>query len=58
MASIIDIYTKTPPKTGKINTKGTDKMPIESKKETDAVLTKARHGKLNTATKYSDMVKK
>jgi hypothetical protein len=58
MASIIDIYTKTPPKTGKIDSKGHDKKPLETSKESDAALTKARHGKLNTSMKYSDMVKK
>jgi hypothetical protein len=58
MASIIDIYTKTQPKTGKIDTKGHDKMPIETGKASDTALTKARHGKLNTSTKYSDTIKK
>ena len=28
MASILDIYKKTPPKTGMIDTKGKDKTPI------------------------------
>jgi hypothetical protein len=58
MASIIDIYKKTPPKTGKIDTKGHDKKPIETSKEDDTTLTKARHGKLDTSKKYSDTVKK
>ena len=28
MASILDIYKKTPPKTGMIDTKGKDKTPL------------------------------
>jgi hypothetical protein len=67
MASILDIYTKTPPTTGKIDTKGGDIEPIgadnaykpskDLSKDAKA-LKKARGGDLNTTKKYSDMVKK
>lgn len=60
MSNILDIFEKTPPKTGKIDTKGKDKTPIEpdgglnlAKNETK--LQKARGGVLNTK-KYSDTV--
>jgi hypothetical protein len=61
MASILDIYKKTPPKTGLIDSKGKDKTPISvdggknlAKDETK--LKKARGGELNTVKKYSDSV--
>jgi hypothetical protein len=62
MASIIDIYEKTPPKTGKIDSKGKDKTPIEADGGLDLAkneprLKKARGGDLKI-TKYSDTVKK
>ena len=62
MANIIDIYTKTPPTTGKINSKGTDKTPIEADggldlSKNESRLKKARGGDLNTK-KYSDSVKR
>ena len=63
MSKILDLYGKTGPKTGAANLKGGDKTPINadggkdlSKDETR--LSKARHGKVNTSKKYSDMVKK
>lgn len=62
MASILDIYTKTPPKTGKVDIKGKDKTPIEPDGGNDLAknesrLKKARGGELNTK-KYSDTVTK
>lgn len=60
MASILDIYKKTPPKTGLVNTKGGDKTPINADggkdlSKDDTKLTKARGGKLQEK-KYSDTV--
>lgn len=62
MASIIEIFEKTPPKTGKIDSKGKDKTPIEADgglnlSKDDGKLKKARGGELNTK-KYSDSVKR
>ena len=63
MASIIELYGTTGPKTGAANIKGGDKTPINadggrnlSKDETR--LAKARKGVVNTSKKYSDMAKK
>jgi hypothetical protein len=67
MASILDIYTKTPPTTSKINSKGGDVEPIgadnaykpsKDLSKDEVKLKKARGGDLNTTKKYSDMVKK
>lgn len=60
MASILDIYKKTPPKTGLVNTKGGDKTPINADggkdlSKDESKLTKARGGKLQEK-KYSDTV--
>jgi hypothetical protein len=52
--AILDLYNKSLPKTGKIDTKGKDKQPIESSKENDATLAKARGGKLKEA-KYDSV---
>ena len=67
MASIIEMFEKTPPKTGKIDAKGVDKTPIDSAKfpfagskdlvKDEKRLEKARGGALNTK-KYSDTIKK
>ena len=62
MASIIDIYEKTPPKTGKIDSKGKDKTPIEADggldlSKNESRLKKARGGDLNQK-KYSDTFKR
>ena len=62
MASILEIFEKTPPKTGKIDSKGKDKTPIEpdgglNLAKDEKKLQKARGGALNTK-KYSDSVKK
>ena len=62
MASILDIFEKTPPKTGKIDTKGKDKTPIEpdggkNLATNESALKKARGGTLDTA-KYSDTVRR
>jgi hypothetical protein len=62
MASIIDIYEKTPPKTGKIDPKGKDKTPIEADggldlSKNESRLKKARGGDLNQK-KYSDTFKR
>ena len=69
MATILDIYAKTPPKTGAANVKGVDTTPIgtdnprgEMKPSKDLSkdekkLFKARGGVLKTA-KYSDYIKK
>lgn len=62
MASILDIYTKTPPKTGKLDSKAKDKTPINpdgglNLASDDTKLQKARGGKLNEK-KYSDTFKK
>ena len=61
MASILDIYTKTPPKTGMIDIKGKDKTPLNpdggKNLATDEIkLKKARGGELNNTRKYSDSV--
>ena len=60
MASILDLYGKTGPKTGQINAKGSDKTPITADGGKDlskpVSLEKARLGKLNT-TKYSETFK-
>jgi len=62
MASIIELYGTTGPKTGMIDPKGKDKTPINpdggldlAKNETR--LLKSRGGVLNTK-RYSDSVKK
>lgn len=62
MASILEIFEKTPPKNGKIDTKGKDKTPIEpdgglNLATDDKKLKKARGGDVNTK-KYSDYVKR
>lgn len=62
MASIIEIFEKTPPTTGKIDSKGKDKTPIEpdgglNLSTDEGKLKKARGGDLNTK-KYSDSVKR
>jgi hypothetical protein len=57
MASIIDIYKKGIPTTGKVDTKGKMKSPIEKTKFDDTTLTKARHGNISTSKKYSDTFK-
>lgn len=62
MASILEIFEKTPPKTGKIDTKGKDKTPIDpdggaNLATDDKKLQKARGGSLDTK-KYSDTVKR
>jgi hypothetical protein len=65
MPSIIDIYKKSIPTTGKANTSGTDKTIIEDKKSDDKTIDKARHGVLGNLTggydpktPYSSTVKK
>jgi hypothetical protein len=60
MASILDIYKKTPPKTGMIDIKGKDKTPIspdggKTLAGDDRAIVKARGGKLQEK-KYSDTV--
>jgi hypothetical protein len=60
MASILDIYKKTPPKTGMIDSKGGDKTPLnpdggKNLAKDDKAITKARGGKLQEK-KYSDSV--
>jgi hypothetical protein len=60
MASILDIYKKTPPKTGMIDIKGKDKTPIspdggKNLATDDRAIAKARGGKLQEK-KYSDTV--
>jgi hypothetical protein len=61
MASILDLYGKTGPKTAQINKNGKDKTPlsVDGGKDLakDTSLEKVRHGKLNT-NKYSDTFKK
>jgi hypothetical protein len=62
MASILDIYTKTPPTTGKIDPKGKDKTPIDSDgglnlSKDDVKLERARGGKLNIKP-YSDSIQR
>jgi hypothetical protein len=62
MASILDIYKKTPPATGKIDIKGKDKTPIEpdgglNLSKDDIKLEKARGGKMNIKA-YTDSVKR
>ena len=63
MASIIDIYTKSIPKTGVANIKGGDKTPISADGGTnlsadETKLSKARKGAVNTTKKYSELFKK
>lgn len=63
MASILELYGTTGPKTGTIDSKGKDKTPIEpdgglNLAKDEKKLKKARGGDLNTTKKYSDMVKK
>jgi hypothetical protein len=62
MASIIDIYKKSTPSNGKVNTKGGDVEPIgdanafkpsRDLSKDEKALAKARGGALNTK-KYSD----
>ena len=60
MASILETFLKTPPTTGKINSTGKDKTPIEADggldlSKDEKKLKKARGGDLNTK-KYSDTV--
>jgi hypothetical protein len=60
MASILDIYKKTPPKTGIVNTKGGDKTPLNADggknlSTDEKAIVKARGGALNSK-KYSDTV--
>jgi hypothetical protein len=62
MASILDIYKKTPPKTGIVDVKGGDKTPLNADGGKDlstneTAILKARGGKLNEK-KYSDSVKR
>ena len=62
MASILELYEKSVPTTGKIDPKGTDKTPINSDggknlSKDEKALKKARGGNLNTL-KYSDTIKK
>ena len=42
--SLVDLYTKSTPKTAKIDAKGTDKTPIEGSKKLTTDLSKPRHG--------------
>ena len=63
MASIIDIYTKSIPKTGVANIKGGDKTPISAEGGTnlstdETKLSKARKGAVNSTKKYSELFKK
>jgi hypothetical protein len=63
MASIIDIYTKSIPKTGVANIKGGDKTPISADggvnlTTDESKLSKARKGAVNTTKKYSELFKK
>jgi len=63
MASIVDIYTKSTPKTGVANIKGGDKTPInvdggKNLAADETKLSKARGGKVNTTKKYSELFKK
>jgi hypothetical protein len=63
MASILELYGTTGPKTGTIDSKGKDKTPIEPDGGLDLAkdekkLKKARGGDLNTTKKYSDSVKR
>ena len=63
MASIVDIYTKSTPKTGVANIKGGDKTPISADGGTnlttdESKLSKARKGAVNTTKKYSELFKK
>lgn len=66
MASILEMFEKTPPKTGKIDKKGVDKTPIGLEEPFDPsrdlvkdekALDRARGGALNTS-KYSESVKR
>jgi hypothetical protein len=61
MASILELYQKSTPVTGKIDPKGKDKTPINSDggknlSKDEKILKKARGGNLNTL-KYSDTIK-
>jgi hypothetical protein len=65
MSSLVDLYTKSTPKTGKIDAKGTDKSILENTKSDDNTLEKSRHGKLGTGAggydnkkTYSSQIKK
>lgn len=63
MASIVDIYTKSIPKTGVANIKGGDKTPISADGGVNLTtdenkLSKARKGAVNTTKKYSELFKK
>ena len=63
MASIVDIYTKSTPKTGVANIKGGDKTPISADggvnlTTDESKLSKARKGAVNTTKKYSELFKK
>ncbi len=63
MASIIDIYKKSFPKTGNANIKGGDKTPINADgglnlSKDENKLDKARGGKVSTTKKYSELFKK
>lgn len=62
MASILEMYEKSLPKTGKADTKGGDKTKIEADgglnlSKDEKKLTKARGGALNEK-KYSDSIAK
>jgi hypothetical protein len=62
MASILDLYEKHTPATGKIDAKGKDKTPItadggKNLSTDEKALKKARGGNMNTA-KYSDTITK
>ena len=61
MASILELYQKSVPTTGKIDPKGKDKTPINADggnnlSNDEKALKKARGGNLNTL-KYSDTIK-
>ena len=61
MASILELYQKSTPTTGKIDPKGKDKTPINSDggknlSKDEKALKKARGGSMNTV-KYSDTIK-
>jgi hypothetical protein len=62
MASILELYEKHLPATGKIDLKGNDKTPINADggknlSKDEKALKKARGGALNSL-KYSDTIKK
>jgi hypothetical protein len=61
MASILELYQKSTPTTGKIDPKGKDKTPINADggknlSKDEKALKKARGGSMNTV-KYSDTIK-